>query len=138
MSWTSNLLVVAHRTIDSEHLLQNLCARAAAGPIRVTLLVPAQGRRLSTARRLDRAAQRLEAADITVEALVGHPDPIVALDEVFKPHRFDEIIVATLPDGRAHRLSLALPNRIERFTGVPVTHIVAPVWYGAPALGAAA
>lgn len=128
MSWTSNLLVIAHRTIDSEHLMQSLIDRAAAGPIRVTLLVPAHGRRLTTARRVDRAVQRLEAGDITVEAIVGHPDPIVALDEIWKPYRYDEVIVATLPDGRSRRVTLALPHRVERFTGVPVTHMVAPVW----------
>ncbi len=128
MSWTSNLLVIAHRTIDSEHLLQTLLRRAGAGPIRLTLLVPAHGGRGPSMRRLDRATRRLEAADITVEALVGHPDPIVALDEVWKPYRFDEVVVATLPDNRSRRLALALPHRVERFTGVPVTHVVAPVW----------
>ena len=138
MSWTSNLLVIAHRTIDSELLLQMLCDRAVAGPIRVTLLVPAHGRRVATARRLDRAAMRLEAADITVQALVGHPDPIVALDEVWRPYVFDEVIVATLPDHRSRRLTLALPHRVERFTGVPVTHVVAPVWGGSRMLHIAA
>lgn len=128
MSWTSNLLVIAHRTIDSEHLLQTLCEHAVAGPIRVTLLVPAHGSRVSTARRMDRAVRRLEAEDITVDAIVGHPDPIRALDEVWEPYRFDEVIVATLPDNRSRWLTLALPHRIERFTGVAVTHIVAPVW----------
>ena len=131
MSWTSNLLVIAHRTIDSEYLIQSLCDRAAAGPIRVTLVVPAHRGRVSTARRLDRAAQRLEAEDITVEAIVGHPDPIVAIDEVWRPYRYDEVVVATLPDNRARWLTMALPHRVERFTGVPVTHIVAPVWRGA-------
>jgi len=130
MSWTSNLLVIAHRTIDSDHLMEYLCGRAVAGPIRVTLLVPAHRGRMSTARRLDRAAQRLEASDITVEAIVGHPDPIVAIDEVWRPYRYDEVVVATLPDNRTHWLTMALPHRVERFTGVPVTHVVAPVWVG--------
>jgi hypothetical protein len=129
MSWNSNLLVIAHRTVDSDHLMQLLCARAAAGPIRVTLLVPAHGDRVSTARRADRAAQYLESKDITVEAMVGHPDPIVALDEVWRPYRYDEVIVATLPDRRSRRLMLALPHRVERFTGVEVTHVAAPVWW---------
>ena len=129
MSWNSNLLVIAHRTVDSDHLVEMLCARAAAGPIRMTLLVPAHGDRVSTAHRADRAAQRLEAKDITVEAIVGHPDPIVALDEIWRPYRYDEVIVATLPDGRSRRLMLALPHRVERFTGVEVTHVVAPVWW---------
>ena len=38
MPWTTNLLVIANRTVDSEELLQTLRARAAAGPIRVTLV----------------------------------------------------------------------------------------------------
>ena len=139
MSWNSNLLVIAHRTVDSDHLVEMLCARAAAGPIRVMLLVPAHGDRVSTAKRTDRAAQRLEAKDITVEALVGHPDPIVALDEIWRPYRYDEIIVATLPDGRSRWLTLALPHRVERFTGVEVTHVVAPVsWQSDGALRAVA
>ena len=128
MSWTSNLLVIAHRTIDSEHLLRTLIQRSAAGPIKLTLLVPAHTSRMATSRRLDRATRRLEAADITVEGIVGHPDTIVALDEVWRPYRFDEIVIATLPDRRAGRQRLSLPHRIERFTGIPVTHIVAPVW----------
>lgn len=136
MSWTSNLLVIAHRTIDSEHLVQMLCGRAAAGPIRLTLLVPAHGRRTATARRLDRAVRRLEAADVTVDPIVGHPDPIVALDEVWQPYRFDEVVVATLPDRRSRQLTMALPHRVERFTGVPVTHVVAPVWEGSRQLRA--
>jgi hypothetical protein len=136
MSWTSNLLVIAHRTIDSEYLLQTLFDHAVAGPIRVTLLVPASGSRVATARRADRAVRRLEAGDITVEAIVGHPDPIRALDEVWQPYRFDEVIVATLPDYRSRLVMLALPHRIERFTGVPVTHVVAPVWQGSRTLHA--
>lgn len=59
--------------------------------------------------------------------MVGHPDPIVALDEVWRPYVYDEIVVATRPDGRARWLTLALPHRVERFTGVAVTHISAPV-----------
>jgi hypothetical protein len=130
MSWNSSLLVIAHRTIDSEYLVELLVGRAAAGPIRVMLLVPAHGDRVSTARRLDRALLRLEAKDISVEGVVGHPDPVIALDEIWRPYRYDEVIVATLPDGRSRLVSRALPPRLERFTGVDVTHVVAPVWDG--------
>jgi hypothetical protein len=125
MSWTTNLLVIANRTIDSDELLRMLCSRSVAGPIQVTLVAPAEEGREPTARRLARATRRLEAEDITVEAIVGHPDPHVALEGVWDPQRFDEVIVATLPAEQSRWLALDLPHRVERFTGVRVTHVVA-------------
>lgn len=125
MSWNTNILVVADRTVDSDDLLQALCERANAGPVDVTLLAPADLGRGPTARRLARAVARLEAIDIVVEGIVGHPDPIVALHEVWEPHRFDEIVVATLAPAYSRWMRSNLPYRVERFTGVEVTHVVA-------------
>jgi GABA permease len=125
MPWTTNLLVIANRTVDSEELLQTLRARAAAGPIRVVLVVPGDARQTATARRLERAIERLQAEQIPVEGVVGHPDPLVAVEDVWDPRRFDEVIVATLPTDVSRWMALDLPRRIARFTGARVSHVVA-------------
>ena len=125
MSWTTKLLVIANRTVDSEELLLLLRNRAAAGSIQVTLVAPADAGRSPTARRLDRAIARLEADDIKVEGIVGHPDPLVAVQDVWDPRRFDEVVVATLPTDVSRWMALDLPRRIERFTGAQVTHVIA-------------
>ena len=124
MSWNTKLLVIANRTVDSDELLRTLRARAAAGSIQVTIVAPADVGRAATARRLERAIAQLEADDITVEGMVGHPDPIVAVQDVWDPRRFDEVIVSTLPTDVSRWMALDLPRRIERFTGAQVTHVV--------------
>ena len=130
MPWTTNLLVIANRTVDSEELLQTLHARAAAGPIRVTLVAPGDTRQTATARRLEHAIERLQAEAIPVEGIVGHPDPLVAVEEVWDPRRFDEVIVATLPTDVSRWMALDLPRRIARFTGARVSHVVASAGAG--------
>lgn len=132
MPWTTKLLVIANRTIDSDEICDAIVARAAAGPVRVMLVAPAssgsgsqQERRAATAQRLDRALERLTEAGVPVEGIVGDPDPMVAVQDVWDPRRFDEVIVATLPTGTSRWLAADLPHRVARFTGARVTHIVA-------------
>ena len=125
MPWTTKLLVIANRTVDSDELFAALRARAEAGPIEVTLVAPADTARQPIARRLERAIERLQAADIPVVGLVGHPDPLVAVMEAWDPRRFDEVIVATLPTDVSRWLALDLPRRVERLTDARVTHVVA-------------
>ena len=125
MPWTTKLLVIANRTVASDELLSTLRARAAAGPIEVTLVAPADTAREPIARRLEHAVDRLEAEGIPVTGFVGHPDPLVAVEEAWDPRRFDEVIVVTLPTDVSRWMALDLPHRIERFTGARTTHVVA-------------
>jgi hypothetical protein len=125
MPWTTKLLVIANRTIESDELLATLRERALAGPIEVTLVAPAEAGRVPTAGRLERAVERLEAEDIKVTGLVGHPDPLVAVEETWDPRRFDEVVVVTLPTDVSRWMARDLPHRIERFTGARMTHVVA-------------
>jgi hypothetical protein len=124
MPWTTKLLVVANRTADSAELFQALSDRAARGPLKVTLLVP-QDVVAGRASRLNHALERLHAAGIEAEAMLGDVDPVIAVQEAWDPRQFDEILVATLPAGVSHWLSIDLPQRIGRCTGAPVSHIVA-------------
>jgi hypothetical protein len=125
MPWTTKLLVIANRTVASDELLHALRARADAGPIEVTLVAPADSARVSIAQRLAAAVERLAAEGIVVAGFVGHPDPLVAVQEAWDPRRFDEVIVVTLPTDVSRWMTLDLPHRIERFTGARMTHVIA-------------
>ena len=132
MSGMARLLVVANRTADSDELFVALAERQARGPISVTLLAPAawevtdpHGGRQSVRRRLRAAADRLDAAGISSEEVVGDADPLAAVEAIWDPDRFDEIIVSTLPDGISRWLRLDLPHRVERLTGRDVRHVIA-------------
>lgn len=125
----ASALVVAHITALSDELLAALRSRAEEGAVTFTLLVPAKsaGRegRQAARERLDEALEHLRGAGLEAEGRVGPPDPVAAVDGVWDPGRFDEIIVSTLPTGASKWLQIDLPHRIERLTGVPVTHVVA-------------
>jgi GABA permease len=132
MSWTTKVLVIANRTVDSDELREAIVRRAAAGPLQVTLVAPASGgasslreRRAVTEQRLERAVRRLREAGVAVEGVVGDADPMVAVQEAWDPRRFDEIIVATLPTGASRWMAADLPRRVERFSGARVAHVVA-------------
>ena len=117
----ANVLVVANLTAASQHLLDALKSRAERSPIRITLVMPAQGPGLggreAVKARLDEALEGMRAAGLEADGAIGDADPMEAVAECFDPARHDEAIVCTLP-GRSS-------NRVARFTGVPVTHVVA-------------
>jgi hypothetical protein len=132
MSWTTKVLVIANRTVDSDEVREAIVSRAAAGPLQVTLVAPASSgastvreRRAVTEQRLERAVRRLRDAGVAVEGVVGDADPMVAVQEAWDPRRFDEIIVATLPTGASRWMAADLPHRVERFCGARVAHVVA-------------
>jgi hypothetical protein len=132
MDWTTKLLVIANRTIDANAIRDAILSRAAAGPLQVTLVAPVssgagsmRARRTATAQRLDGAVKRLNEAGVTVEAIVGDADPIVAVQDAWDPRRFDEVIVVTPPTGVPRWMPADLPHRVERLTAARVTHIVA-------------
>jgi hypothetical protein len=126
MVFTTKLLVIANRTVDSVGLLEALRTRAGRGPIEVTLVAPSRyGRREETAQRLDRAVRVLDDAGIMVKGVQGDADPMIAVADTWDPRQFDEVVVATLPGATSRWLAANLPKRVERFTGARVTHVVA-------------
>ena len=132
MSTPARVLVVANRTADSDEVHAALVHRAQDGPIDVTLLAPAawevvdpHGGRQSAWRRLNAALTRLAAAGITARGVVGDADPVAAVEETWHAERFDEVIVATLPQHLSRWLGLDLPHRVEQLTGRPPRHVIA-------------
>jgi hypothetical protein len=125
MPWTTSVLVVANVTASSDELLDALCARAAVGPTRFTLLVPApRGDRAGARTQLDAALARMHEAGLSAGGQTGDADPIAAVHEAWDPREYDEIVVSTLPTDASRWLALDLPHRIERMTGVRVSHVV--------------
>jgi hypothetical protein len=125
----ANVLVVANLTANSQQLLDALKARSERGPIRVTLVMPAQGPgiagREAVKARLDEALEGMRAAGLEAAGAIGDADPMEAVAECFDPTRHDEAIVCTLPGRSSKWLQYDFPHRVARFTGVPVTHVVA-------------
>jgi hypothetical protein len=140
MSWTTKLLVIANRTVESPEIRDAIVDRAAAGPVQVTLVAPVssgagsvRARRTETEQRLERAVQGLTEAGVPVEGVVGDSDPMVAVQDVWDPRRFDEVVVVTLSTGVSRWMAADLPHRVERLTAARVTHIVAPARPAVPA-----
>jgi hypothetical protein len=134
----ANVLVVANLTAGSQHLLDALKARAERSPIRITLVMPAVGPGLggrdAVRERLDEAVAGMRAAGLEAEGAIGDADPMEAVAECFDPTRHDEAVVCTLPGRSSKWLQYDFPHRVARFTGVPVTHVVADDLRPAPAV----
>ena len=125
----THVVVVATLTATSSDLIAALGARAARGPIEVTLLMPGQGPGLSgrdaVRERLDAALAVWREAGIEAEGVAGDADPMTAVGELWDPRRHDEVIVSTLPGQSSKWIRSDLPHRVARLTGAPVLHVVA-------------
>jgi len=131
MPGIAQVLVVANRTADSEELLAALVERQRQGSISVTLVAPAHWEpaephngEKAALRRLRTATDRLREAGINTEGVVGKADPFTAVEEIWNPERFDEVVVCTLPEHLSRWLRLDLPSRVERLTGRHVHRVV--------------
>jgi hypothetical protein len=133
----ANVLVVANRTAESPELLEALKRRAAEGDAVFSLLVPATPHGVAWAadmhsgggeaeQHMENAVERMRAEGLEVAAgKVGDPDPVAAVQDEVNFTKYDEIVVSTLPGGISKWLKLDLPHRVERATGLPVTHVSA-------------
>lgn len=132
-------LVVAHRTLGGDHLLQELERLRAEQPCRFHLLVPvehpsdhlwSEGEVNAGARqRLDEGFERLRSIGIIADGEVGDANPVYAIRTVLRregAEAFDGIVLSTLPRGISRWLRLDVPSRIEReIPHLPLIHVVA-------------
>jgi hypothetical protein len=120
----THLLVVANQTVDSADLMTALAERHAQGPIHVTLVAPVLWSEREQARaRLDEACAQLREHGVEVDGVLGDADPVVAVQEVWHPGRFDEIVVSTFPVGASRWMQIDLPHRIAKLTDCTVRHV---------------
>jgi hypothetical protein len=124
MAFRTHLLVVANQTVGSPDLRHALEERNRQGPVHVTLLVPVLWSEREAARtRLDEACRGLRDAGIESDGVLGDADPMVAVQEVWHPGRFDEIVVSTFETGASRWMQIDLPHRIAKLTDCTVRHV---------------
>jgi hypothetical protein len=122
---TRHVLVVACLTAGSRSLRAALRERARREPTEFTLLMPAPPAAGEAGALIRAAVERLRADGLDVAGLLGEADPCAAVEHMWDPAEYDEIVVATLARERSHWLEHDLPARLEGMTGVPVEHVVA-------------
>jgi hypothetical protein len=132
----ASVLVVANRTAGSDELLDALRERAARGPARFHLVVPATARGVSwiadmnaggdaAEHDLEGALERLRQAGLEADGECGDPDPVAAVQDAANRGSYDEVIVSTLHKHMSRWLKLDLPRKAAHATGLPVTHVQA-------------
>lgn len=131
-------MIVAYQTVGGAPLRQaidDVLKRDPAAEFR--LLVPAtrtqhlftwtEGESNAVARsKADAAAERLTESGVPLNGVtVGDPDPFVAVERELEANsEIEAIIVSTFPPGLSRWLRADLPRRLEKRTGIPVTHVV--------------
>ena len=137
MESAARVLVVANKTAATPALLEAVRQRAAKGPCEFTLLVPNTTHGLHTLvdpedqtqseaeAVIELAIPLLEqAAGAPVDAMVGVPEPLAAIQDAVNLHGFDELIISTLPTRVSKWLKLDLPSKASGL-GLPVTTVTA-------------
>jgi hypothetical protein len=146
-----NVLIVANQTLGGPELVEEIEKRAAQEPCSFWVLVPAtQLADLSVApsigilggplpvpapahgadgtaaaeSKLAQELERLRGLGLTAAGEIGDPDPIEAIRTTVEARQFDEIILATLPQGISRWLRQDLVHRVQRRFPMPVTHVV--------------
>lgn len=144
MAEQAHVLVVANRTAESEELLGVLRERAAEGPTRFHLVVPATPQGASwifdmnsgkpaAEHDLDGALERMRHAGLDIDGEVGDADPVAAVSDSAYAGSYDEVIVSTLPKHVSKWLHLDAARKIAHATGLPVRHVEAHSSAKAPA-----
>ena len=129
------VLVVEHKTVATQPLLDAIRKRARRGPCTFTLLVPnathglhkvvdPNDQGVGEARGvLEETLPALrQAAGMPVEGILGDSDPVAAIEDAINMHGFDEVIISTPSPRLARWLRLDLPSKVSGM-GVPVTAV---------------
>jgi hypothetical protein len=131
-----HVLVVANETVAGRSLIQALERRAAAGPIRVTIICPvnhpregyvvyADTRHAAAGRRLDKTLKLLRGEGISAHGLVVDTDPVSSVKDAIAQLAPDEVIVSTHPEPRSGWLRRDVVSELWKASrGRPFEHVV--------------
>jgi hypothetical protein len=118
-----SILVVANRTAATLWLLQEVEARALAGPCEFELLVPRRGSPDGDWSPQVARHQIEQAAGRPVQLLEAGRDDYAAIERAVGERRFDEILVSVAPPRGPRVLRRDLLRRLDALD-VPVTAVV--------------
>jgi hypothetical protein len=131
-------LVVAHRTLVGQHLLDHVRELAATEQCRFHLVVPVRhpdghawtdGEIEAVARsRLQEGLDAFDQAGLEATGEIGDENPVYAASTALRGIGFecDGIIVSTLPSGVSRWLRVDVISRMRREFDLPTTHLPAP------------
>jgi GABA permease len=132
----SSVLVIANETLGGQPLIDAMRQRA-AGESEVNFFVvvpesrPRHGNVIYTEvvhdaaqLRLDLALARMRDEDIQGDGEVGDSDPYNAAMDAIATHKFDEIILSTLPAASSGWMRRDFVERLKEGSGLPVQHVV--------------
>ena len=119
---SKRVLIVAHRSVATPSLIEELKRRAEAGPVQLALLIPDASDPAVAAWTLRRARRMLaKAVGVEVGGIVAEgDDPYAGVAAALRAADYDEIVMSTLPEPGSRWLAEDLPARVEAL-GVPVT-----------------
>ena len=122
-----HILVVAHRSVVTPAIVDELRRHAEAQPCDIALLIP-DAADLATAGWTLKRASRLIGKELgtPVEGLIAQAaDPFDAIAAAVLDRHYDEIIISTLPAADSAWLGDHLPDRV-RGLGPAVTVVTPP------------
>jgi len=125
----SRILIVAHKSVATPSLVDEVRARTAAGPCRLALLIPDADDPAVAAWTLRRARRMIsKAVGVPVDGIVSEgEDPYAGIAAALREDDFDEVLISTLPEGGSQWLRDELPARVREL-GAQVTVVsAAPV-----------
>jgi hypothetical protein len=130
------ILVIANRTCPCPTLADEVARRASAAPTDVLIVAPALNSRLrhwlsDVDAALARAHERLELAitalhgrGVNARGEIGDADPMLAIEDALASFPADEIVIATLPNGRSNWIERGLVEKATARFGIPIAHLV--------------
>lgn len=132
-------LIVAHRTLGGDHLIEHVRMLREEGPCRFLLLVPVEhptghpwteGEVNATARKkLQGGLDRFHDEGIIADGEIGDANPVYAVSTVLRREgadAFTGIVLSTLPPGPSRWIHWDVPSRMHReFPKVEITHLIA-------------
>ena len=121
-----NVLIVAHKSVATPSLVDEVRSRTDAGPCRLALLIPDADDPAIAAWTLRRARRMLsKAVGVPVDGIVAQgEDPYAGIAAALREGDYDEILLSTLPEGGSRWLRDDLPARVREL-GVNVTVVTA-------------
>jgi len=115
------VLIVAHKSVATPSLVDEVRDRVTAGPCRLALLIP-DASDPEVAEWTLRKARRMisKAVGVPVEGIVSEgEDPYAGIAAALREDDYDEVLISTLPEAGSQWLRDDLPARVREL-GVQV------------------